>query len=528
MNPFHRRTTVPGRALAGALLAALPALAVAQDEPPVRTVRYRDANLESLPPDVLAKLAEQMTLSKEPRYFLDTTDSLSRSTDDETRPAPGLAKNNYIGKVYEIHNTDAIHLQSYLLRIVAYEGGAVEVMGQQGVVDAAGKPVQYIFVTVPDFMVPGIDEIVDLCDRKDFEFYDQTGMYFDSESARLLSGSEVETLGKSDKGLLTGAEIYVGKHRTASELRSILASTELGNVGALFFPPFADDSTNSLYIVENPIDMADNFAALQKFDKPPMQLTLSVDIYEIQEGDRQRLGLDYDVWKRALSGSLDYESTGETQWFDPQADLWTTVLSLDASVLADFLNFTAQSGTSKVLTSTKLTMVNSEDVPGGVSGGARGSLTGVPAVVSSLTAIPFTSTAPGSDGGRSEVLDIETAAEGVVVEILPFIAKESATLSIKSEVLSLSGFTKETDQPIISSRTVNSVVNVKDGVPIVLGGLEKTNNVTSTVGLPFLKDIPVLKYAFGKEVKDTTQSKILIVLKPDIVSAEEGNVAALF
>jgi len=502
MNAFHRPTTDRRSAFAGRILAAailaLPIATSAQSDRAVTTTRDKD--VPSIPDEVLGK----MNVSDQPRYYLDTIDTLNRNTSDYTRTAPGLAKNNYVGKIFPVYNTNAIELQSYLLRTVAFEGGVVEVMGADGVKDAAGKPVQYLYVTAPDFMIPGITEIVELSDRPGFKFYDQTG---------------------KDFGGGPGAIQYVGKHRTASELTAILGATELGNVGVFLFPPFADDSTNSIYIVDNPTDVADDLLALQMFDKPPLQLALDVTIYEISDGDRQRLGLDYDVWKRALSGSLDYESTGETQWFDPQADLWTTVLSLDATVLADFLNFTAQSGTSKVLTSTKITMVNSEDVPGGLSGGARGSSTGSPAVISALTAIPFTTT---SSDGRSEIIDITSAAEGIKLEILPFIATETATLTVNSEVFSLVGFSKETDTPIISSRTVSSVVNVKDGVPLVLGGLERTNNVESTVGLPFLKDIPVLKYVFGKEVKDTTTSKVLIVLRPDLVTAEEGGVAAPF
>jgi type II secretory pathway component GspD/PulD (secretin) len=273
--------------------------------------------------------------------------------------------------------------------------------------------------------------------------------------------------------------------------------------------------------VDNPADMADNLAALAMFDRPPLQLELEVFIYEISEGDRGKLGLDWDSWKRFTTGSFEYGSGSGSAFFDKDTDTYSTLLTLDARVLADFLNYTVQSGTSKVLTSTKLTMVNSEDVAGGLSGGGRGSATATPAVVSSTVAIPYT-TSEGS-AGREETVGTDMAEEGVTVSILPYIGSESTTISVDVTVSSLVGYSKDTDIPLISSRKVNSLVNVKDGEPIILGGLEKTNNVTSRVGLPFLKDIPVIQYLFSKESKDTTKSKVIISIKPKLKTGDAGS-----
>jgi type II secretory pathway component GspD/PulD (secretin) len=475
-----------------ALLCALTAgTAYAQGDLPVTTTRVKEGGATAS--------IEGATLSKQPRYFLDTIDNLSRSTSDETRSAPGLAKNNYIGKVYEIRNTEAIQIQTYLLRTLAYEGGIAEVMGADQVKDGDAK-VQYLFVTAPDFMIPGIDEIVAKADRPGFIFYDATG---------------------KDFGGGTGAQRYVGKHRTASELKSILAGTELGNIGVFLFPPFADDSTNSIYVVDNPQDMADNIAALQMFDVPPLQVEIEATIYEISEEDRGKLGVDWDSWKRFFGGSFSYETTSGSSFFSNENDIYSTILTLDAQALADFLNYTVQSGSSRVVTSTKLTMTNSEDLPGGLSGGARGTATGEPAVIESQVAIPYTTTTTVNEGnGRGEVVDTEIAYEGVRAEILPFIGTETITLKVSASVNSLVGYSKENDIPLISSRSINSIVNLKDGEPVVLGGLEKTTTTTSRVGLPLLKDIPVVGYLFSKESKGTTTSKILIALKPRIKTTD--------
>jgi hypothetical protein len=483
------------RSTSVALLAAFTvAPALAQSDLPVTTVRER----------AVAPLPASAKVSEQPRYFLDTIDNLNRTTDDLTRKAPGLAKNNYIAKIYPVYNTNAIEIQSYLLRSLAYEGGTCEVMGGGGVTDGSGKAVQYLFVTAPDFMIPGITEIVSLADRPGFTFNDQTG---------------------ADFGKGAGAVRYVGKHRTASELVAILSGTELGNVGAFLFPPFADDSTNSIYVVENPTDIGDSIAALEMFDTPPLQVELEVRVFEIADGGRSKLGLDWDSWKRFFSGGMVYSDIDTDAPFGGTNATWETVLALDATALTEFLNYTVQTGTANLLTTARITMVNSEDVPGGLSGGARGLATGAPAAVSTMTALPYVRTV-GSNELRAESVP-EPVEEGIEIQFLPFIGTESVTMSVGVTISSLIGFSGEENVPIVSTRTSTSVVNLADGEYLVLSGLKKQQYVSSRVGIPLLKEIPVLKYLFSKEVKDTTGSDILISLRPRIKKADSAATAAL-
>lgn len=76
--------------LAVAGLATLAAIAPAQSDLTVTTTRTADRG--SLPASA--------NVAPAPRYYLDTIDNLNRITSDETRGAPGLAKNNYIAKHY--------------------------------------------------------------------------------------------------------------------------------------------------------------------------------------------------------------------------------------------------------------------------------------------------------------------------------------------------------------------------------------------------------------------------------------------
>lgn len=465
--------------------------ALAQSDLPVATVRGKAAV-----PGVAAEADNRVHLSEIPRYYLDTIDNLNRQTSDVTRGAPGLAKNNYVAAVYEVRHSEAIEIQSYLLRILAYEGGIAEVMGADTVVGADGKRLQYLFVAAPDFMLPGIDQLVAAADRPGFRFHDGTG---------------------KDFGGGPGCVRYVARHRTASELVAILRATELGNVGNFLFPPFADDSTNAIYVVDNPTDIADDIAALELFDRPPLQVEIRCAFYEVDVSDDGSLGLDFDAWKRGLSGAFALSVASTSGPLDSNGNLYTTLLALDARVLADFLNYTVARGNARLLTAGRLTMVNSEDLPGAVSGGARGTATGNPAVLEAITPLAFTTVqddvgptnAPNARNER-----VAELFEGVRLVVLPFIGTESITLQVEAQVNSVVGISPGTGQPLVAERRVNSVLSTRDGIPVAIAGLDRTTTVEERVGIPLLMDIPFIGGLFAVDSTEHRKTQIVIVLEP--------------
>lgn len=439
-----------------------------------------------------------------PRYYTDTKDVLVREAEDGTPRTPnpnganggitpGMSKNNYVTRTYPIYNTDAINIQAYLLRSVAYEGGIVEVMSGPDVTDSTGKKTQYLIATVPDFMVPGIDEMVKLADVKGFTSADGT----------------------------TTLE-YRGKHRTAGELKAILAGTELGNIGGFYYAPFADNALNTIYFSEAPADMPASKAALEMFDRPPLQAQFDIIIYEIDNDNLVDVGLDWDAWKRFVTGGFTYSSTGSPdQFFDSDIDSFDTLLTWDAAVLADFFNWLTKNGRATVATRARILSINSEDNPGALSDGAKGKATATPATFRSVRQIPYTvPVAPtgNTDSGRMTDAFDESVFEGIEIAVQPYIASESITAEFNTTVNSLVGFSRETKRPIISSRESRSMVNLTSGVPQLLGAFDKETMTTARLGIPFLKEIPVLKYLFSRETTANRGSKVVIFVKPTIIN----------
>jgi len=73
------------------------------------------------------------------------------------------------------------------------------------------------------------------------------------------------------------------------------------------------------------------------------------------------------------------------------------------------------------------------------------------------------------------------------------------------------------DQPIISQRSIEHDVRLKDGEVNVLGGLIERTDVNSINGWPGLAKLPFFRYFFSGESVDHQENEVLIVLIPHIV-----------
>lgn len=72
-------------------------------------------------------------------------------------------------------------------------------------------------------------------------------------------------------------------------------------------------------------------------------------------------------------------------------------------------------------------------------------------------------------------------------------------------------------QPKIGTRSIDSVIRLKDGETSMLAGLLKYRKGTSRSGVPFLADLPVLGPLFRGNTADLTQTELVLTITPHII-----------
>lgn len=94
---------------------------------------------------------------------------------------------------------------------------------------------------------------------------------------------------------------------------------------------------------------------------------------------------------------------------------------------------------------------------------------------------------------------------------------EQITMTINVKQSSFTERVSNTAPPGTINRDFQSLVRVKNGEMIMLGGLEENQNNNSGSGLPFLSRIPVLKWIFGNRTKSKSENKLTIFIKPTVI-----------
>lgn len=104
------------------------------------------------------------------------------------------------------------------------------------------------------------------------------------------------------------------------------------------------------------------------------------------------------------------------------------------------------------------------------------------------------------------------------VNIKPFVSKdEQITLTIVVEKSSFLGRAGENAPPGKSTQQFESLVRVRNGEMILLGGLDELEKENSGTGTPLLSRVPVLKWFFSSKTKRKNKSKLHVFIKPTVV-----------
>lgn len=94
---------------------------------------------------------------------------------------------------------------------------------------------------------------------------------------------------------------------------------------------------------------------------------------------------------------------------------------------------------------------------------------------------------------------------------------EQITMTINVKQSSFTERISNTAPPGTINRDFQSLVRVKNGEMIMLGGLEENSNSSSGRGLPLISRIPILKWIFGNRTKSKSENKLTIFIKPTII-----------
>ena len=110
---------------------------------------------------------------------------------------------------------------------------------------------------------------------------------------------------------------------------------------------------------------------------------------------------------------------------------------------------------------------------------------------------------------------------GIILQVKPVVdSQDRINSAIHAEVSSISGETGD-GQPILATRSADSVISLNSGMPIVIGGLMDSSETKRVLKIPLLGDIPILGEFFKHTSKSRDNRELIIVVTPYLVEEDE-------
>lgn len=139
----------------------------------------------------------------------------------------------------------------------------------------------------------------------------------------------------------------------------------------------------------------------------------------------------------------------------------------------------------------------------------------------------------GGTIGFSQEIVPEQVAIGVTLHVLPQISADNTiTMVVRPAITDLIRIEEviledgsRASAPVIDRRESDSVVRIRNGETVVIGGLMTTKERNSSSGIPGLREIPVLGGLFGGSTREMEKRELVIFITPRIVA---GQPAAAF
>ncbi len=110
---------------------------------------------------------------------------------------------------------------------------------------------------------------------------------------------------------------------------------------------------------------------------------------------------------------------------------------------------------------------------------------------------------------------------GTRLSVRPTISGDGyLSLAVTQEVNAATAET-QFDAPVISTRTVQTILLVRDSQVVVLGGLTDVQKENSQSGVPFLSSIPWIGGLFGRASRRSTETEFFLFIRPRILRTDE-------
>jgi type IV pilus secretin PilQ/predicted competence protein len=273
-----------------------------------------------------------------------------------------------------------------------------------------------------------------------------------------------------------------------------------------------DEIANMLIVTDYPASIEKLKELLKAVDQPPRQVLIEAKIVDIQTKDYQNLGvtwqLDYQpahgLFTRSVANAAE-RVKGTGAFAGPSSNVSGGQFKLDTFVIKGLtasatIDALIQDQKAHLLASPSIAVLNNRE-----------------ARIIIGEKVPYKERTQTTTGTTETTKFVDV---GTTLRVLPSINADGyITLSIHPEVSSVKALLDA--GPQITTREADTVVRVKEGETIVIGGLIKQEDNRTRSRFPVLGYLPGVGWLFSNRSKDQVQTELAVFITPKILLSRE-------
>ncbi len=384
-----------------------------------------------------------------------------------------------------------------------------------------GNNQQWLTVTCPVKMMPYVDEFITKADR------------------------EIKIAGKVPGEIIKGTGItravYRPLYRSGQEIANVLINSVIGTgpAGAIYG---YDANSNQIYWKDNSSNTSYVYQFLSFLDRPPPQITLIFTFYEVRKSTLRDIGIEYITWKNGPGMNLfqtGFDAFGLSSagtaalqaasgpfggfFFAPQFD-------------ASFIRLLQQNGKAEITNTATLTVSNSNTAGYSVYFNAQhqnivksnndqasvnaGMLSASDDIYNSF--IKISAPVVNIRYGESQSGYPENEAFTVNAYDPDKFSKYPGTLFFGYELQDASVVERNNvGAELVETSVINGNCLIPLDKEVILGSWEKESNVTQIIGVPWLSEIPILRYFFSTETTAVEDTRVYVTVTAGLLNTSK-------
>ncbi len=243
------------------------------------------------------------------------------------------------------------------------------------------------------------------------------------------------------------------------------------------------------------------------------EILIEAKIVEVIYSDDKTSGVDWSKFDLSINGSSDATSSAIGGVYNNGFKEPNYLIGYNFSI-EGLISFLKTQGDVKIVSNPKVMTLNNQSA--------------VINVGEELNYRYQTDSVIDANGNVSVSYDTGSTFVGVTLDITPQVTEDGyIMLKINPIVSEISSLNEDAAgvpylAPNIKIKQLSSIVKVKDGNKVLIGGLISKNKEIKNTSVPLLSSIPLLGGAFKSDANIVTNSEMIIVLIPHIVNGKHN------